>query len=122
MLTSGGISSLYAAKYFHNAASIRGRFYSDYREAKLKPGYVMGWLVKNIMLVGGLESILEGISDVRNTNGEVSSVSDSNNQTECRCCYDWVGVLVKVNPLHFRSTISAMEIPILVDDVNDILD
>ena len=38
----------------------------DGREEEHKPGYVMGWAVNNIMLIGGLESILEGVSDIPN--------------------------------------------------------
>ena len=45
----------------------------DGREAELEPGYVMGWEFNNIMLGRGPESILEGVSDVRNSDGEVVS-------------------------------------------------
>ena len=41
--------------------------------------------VNNITLIGGLGSILEGVSDVQNADGEVLSGRYGDNQTECRC-------------------------------------
>ena len=43
----------------------------------------MGWEVTNLTLRGGLESILEGVSDIRNYDSEVVSGSDSDNYIEC---------------------------------------
>ena len=82
-LTVGWLSWLHAATDFHDVAAIGGRFYADGREAELKPVYVMGWEVNNLTLVGGLESIREGVGDVRNTYGEVVSGGDVDNHMGC---------------------------------------
>ena len=66
----------------------------------------MGWTVNNFTLGVSLESILECIGDIRDTNGEVVGGSNGNIQTECRFCKDWRGILVKFNAFHLRSTIS----------------
>ena len=46
----------------------------------------MGWAVNNLMLRGGLEIILVGVSNVCNSDGEVVSGSESNKNMECRFC------------------------------------
>ena len=84
-LTDGGLSSLIAATYFHDLVAIGVRFCADGREAELEPGYVMGWTVNNLTLIGGLENIMDGIGEIRNTDGEVVGGSDGVNQTDYRC-------------------------------------
>ena len=76
---------MHAATDLNYVAAIGGSLYEDYRESELEPGYEIGWEEKNLMLGGGLEIIMEGVSDVRNANGEVISVKNGDNQTECRC-------------------------------------
>ena len=44
----------------------------------------MGWAVNNIMIRGGLESILKGISNVQNTDDAVVSSRDGDNQKNFR--------------------------------------
>ena len=68
----------------------------------------MGWTVNTIALIGGLGSIMEGVSDVHNTNGEVVSGSDGDNKTKCRLCYSWGGIMIKLYSLNLRYTICAM--------------
>ena len=63
-LTAGGLSYLHSATDLHEVAAIGGRLYAYGGEEEFEPGYVMGWEVNNFMLVGGLGSILEGISDI----------------------------------------------------------
>ena len=79
-LTSGKLSSLHAMVYFHDVAAIEGRFYVYVRGTELEPGYVTGREGKNITILGGLESILEGVSDIHNDDGEVIIGSDGKNQ------------------------------------------
>ena len=43
----------------------------------------MGWAVNNLTLVGGLDSILEGIGDICNAGGGVIGGRYGKNQTEC---------------------------------------
>ena len=43
----------------------------------------MGWTVNNLLLRGSLEGIMEGISYIHDTNGDVVCVSNGNNHTEC---------------------------------------
>ena len=77
-------SYLNDAETFHDVAAIGGRFYSDVREAELEPVYGMLLALNNITLRGGLESLLGGIIDVRNIDGNVVSGIGGDNQTECR--------------------------------------
>ena len=58
----------------------------DFRGAELEPVHVMGLVVNNLTVGGGLESIMEVISDVLNSYGGVVSVRDGDNQMECWCC------------------------------------
>ena len=44
----------------------------------------MWWEVKNNTLGGDLESIMKGVSDVSNGDGEVVRSRKGDNQTECR--------------------------------------
>ena len=46
----------------------------------------MGFQVNNFPLVGIREDIMEGIGDIFNTNGDIVSGSNGNNQPECICC------------------------------------
>ena len=85
-LTLGGLGSLHAATYLHDVAAIRGSFYGDGREAELESVYIMGWAVNNLMLRRGLESILGGVDDACNADGEMISVRNGNNPTGCRYC------------------------------------
>ena len=82
----------------------------------------MGWSVNNFPFRGILEGILEGIGDIRNTNGDVVGGRDGINNPDCRCFQDWRGGLVKVNAFHLRSTIIAMAWSILVDVITYLLD
>ena len=43
----------------------------------------MGWTVNDFPLRVILKSVLEGIGDIRNTDGEVLCGSNGNNRTEC---------------------------------------
>ena len=43
----------------------------------------MGWTVNNFPLKLILEGIMEGIGDIRYTNGEVLCLSNAKNQPEC---------------------------------------
>ena len=52
---------------------------------ELETRYVMGWEFNNITLEGGLDSTMEGVSDLRNTNGEVANGINDNKPTKCRC-------------------------------------
>ena len=69
----------------------------------------MIFTVNNFIIIGSLKSILEEIGDIRNLNDKVVGGSDDKNQMECRCCEDCRRGMVKLNDLHLRSTISAME-------------
>ena len=77
---------MYFATDLRAVAAIGGRFYADGRELELEPVYVMGWVVNNLTIVGGFESILEVISNVCDANDEVVSSRELNNQMKCRCC------------------------------------
>ena len=44
----------------------------------------MEWTVNNLNFGGSLESILEGIFEIGNTNGEVAGGNKGINQRECR--------------------------------------
>ena len=85
-LTAGGLISLNSTTYLHYVVAIRFRLYVDGREAYLEPGNLLGWSVNNTTIGGGLESILEGVSGVCNSDGEVVIGSNSNNQKRCRWC------------------------------------
>ena len=76
---------MHARTYFHDVASVEGRFNLCGMEMELEPGNVMGCKFNNITLVGVLERIMEVIIDIRNTSGEVVSGSDGKNQTYYRC-------------------------------------
>ena len=43
----------------------------DCKETQLEKRYVMVWTVNNLPLIRSLEGIMEGIGEIRNTNGEV---------------------------------------------------
>ena len=81
-LMVGRLSSLYNVTDLHALVSIGGRLCADGSEAQLKPGDLMWWKVNNIKPGAGLEIILEGISEVCNTNGDVVSGRNVNNNTE----------------------------------------
>ena len=65
---------------------------------------------------------MEGIGEIRNTNGEVVCGSNDKNKPECGCCQYWKEGLVKVNAFHLRFTIIKMERSVAVDVVIDLLD
>ena len=73
---AGGLSYLHSATDFHKVAAIGVGLNLNQD--------IMGWSLNDLMLGVDLESILEVIIDVRNTNGEVVSVSNGPNKTECR--------------------------------------
>ena len=58
----------------------------DNREAELEPRDVLVWEANIFTLGGGLESILEGISDIKNLDGEVVGDRNGDNKMDCRCC------------------------------------
>ena len=84
-LTSGGLGSLHVTTYFHGVEAIGGRLYAYDREAEPVPGYIVGWSVNNITFEGGLDIIMECVSDIHNANCGVVSGRDSENKTKCRC-------------------------------------
>ena len=45
----------------------------------------MGRTVNNLTLRGSFGGIMEGIDEIRNTNGEVVCDSNGDNQPECGC-------------------------------------
>ena len=47
---------------------------------------VSDWLTPREDITFDIESIMEVISDVRNADDDLVSISCGNNQTECRCC------------------------------------
>ena len=65
----------------------------------------MGWTINNLILRESLEIILEQISDICITNGEVLGSINGNKRTECRFCKEWIGGLVKVNSFHLKYNI-----------------
>ena len=65
--------------YFHDIAVIGGRFNAYGREEELGPGNIMGWAVSNTTLIGGLESVMEGVIGVQNTDSEVVGARNGNN-------------------------------------------
>ena len=69
----------------------------------------MGLSLNDIKLRGGLEPIMEGVSYVLNSNGEIVSGINCANKEESRSCYKWIGGLTKFNALNLRSTISTMD-------------
>ena len=75
-----------AAKYVHDVATIRGRLYADDKEAEHGPGYLMGWEVNNFTPRGGVDSILEDIGYIHNSDGGVVGGSNGDKQKECRRC------------------------------------
>ena len=82
----------------------------------------MGWKVYDLLIVGSLEDILEGIGDISYTNGEVVCGSYGNNHPECGFCWDWRGGLVKVSAFHLGSTIGKMAWEVAVDIVTYLID
>ena len=81
-LAAVSIDALHDAAYFHDVLSVRGEFNAYGREVDLESGDKMGWADNNIMLVGGLESLMEVVSDVRNADVDVVNVNNDNNQKE----------------------------------------
>ena len=57
-LVISGFSYSHPAADFHDIAAVSGRLNVYGREAELEPGNIMGQEVNNIILRGGLESIL----------------------------------------------------------------
>ena len=80
-LTARIISYFHTTTDLYDVAAVRVRLYADVRESELETGYVLVWAFNYLILEGGLESVLEGISDVRNVGDEVVSGSNGNNQT-----------------------------------------
>ena len=107
-LTSGRIGVLNDAEDLHDVAAIRGRLNKYVRQEKLEPGNLMGWEVDYFTLGGGLEIILEGISDVHNTNSEAVSGSNYDNRMGWRGYQNQGGRLIKAKDLHQRSPIRTM--------------
>ena len=84
LMASIRFNALHPTAYLHDIASTGVRFYAYGREAELDPGEVMGYTVNNLPLRGSLEVIIEGISDIHNTNGDMVCGWNVNNQPECR--------------------------------------
>ena len=57
------------------------RFNAYDREAELETDDIMGKEVNNFALRGNLDSVLEGISDIYNSNNEVVGGHNGNNHT-----------------------------------------
>ena len=82
----------------------------------------MGQKFYGFMLGGGLKSILEDISEILNTDGEVVSWCNGGDHTECRISKNQGGGIIKLLSLYLRSTISTTKISIEVDVVSYVLD
>ena len=78
-MATRGFIILHPKEYFHDVEVIRGRLNAYGREAELEPGDIMGRALR-----GGLEIILEGVSDFRNADNEVVGNRYGKNHTECR--------------------------------------
>ena len=82
----------------------------------------MWWTVKNLSLRGIREGVLEGIGDIRDTNGEVVGGINVNSNPGCGFCQYGRGGLVKVNSFNLGSTIGTMAWEVAADIVTDIID
>ena len=74
----------------------------------------MGCIANCLNIGGRLKSILEGVGDICNANGEVVGGSNGNNCLKCSCCKNWRRRLFKVDTFHLTFIISAMVKTILV--------
>ena len=76
------LGALNFAIHFHDVLDIKGIFNVDIWGEGLEPGDLMGCTVDDITLSRGLESILKGIGNICDTNGEVRSGSNGNKEAE----------------------------------------
>ena len=81
---------------FHDALDVKVILNTDIWEESLEPGDVLVWIVNDIKFSRGLESILKGVDDICDTNGEVTRVWNGNNKTESRGRNNHGGILSNI--------------------------